>query len=148
MKKMLLACLLFGTVFLTACGNDNVVKGRKELVCSQKVSVVDIDMIADFNDDKIESLELKYTMDLSSYSDEQISAISGQNMCSSVKSAMSDYTDAFTNCKQNIENKILVITADFDINKMGGADITSKTNIEDAKKAFESQNYTCVLNDK
>ena len=103
-------------------------------------------MIANFSDEVLTYLGLKYQMDLSGYSDIQINAIKAQDMCSTVKQSMAAYTDAFTNCKQGIENKNLVITADFDLDKLISGDIKKEAKIEDIKASLEKQNYVCSIN--
>ena len=108
---------------------------------------INVDMIADFKGDNLEALGLKYTMDLSEYNDEQIKAVSDQDMCASVKASMSasGLGEAFTNCKQGVNNKILEITADFDLDKMVGDDLSKETNVEEATKELEKQGYTCKV---
>lgn len=143
MKKYLfvigLACLLV----LTGCGK----KEEKRLICTQKVLTVNVDMIADFKEDSLDYLGLKYTMDLSEYNDEQIDAVAKQDMCTSVKASMSasGLGEAFTNCKQGVNNKMLEITADFDLDKMVGDDLSRKTSVEEAIKELEKQGYTCKV---
>lgn len=144
MKKILLFSLLFIALFITGCGSD--VGAGKKLVCNQKVQTVDVDMIADFNGDELTYLGLKYEMDLSDYTDYQIELIGSQDMCSTVKTSMAAYTNSFTNCKQKVENKILIITADFDLDKLISGDIKKEAKIEDVKTALEKQNYKCTIN--
>ena len=162
MKKILLFSTIFMALLLTGCGKektdgnnpldiggiptDNIVVKEEKLVCSQKVQTVDVDMIADFKGDELTYLGLKYEMDLSEYNDAQIKAVGAQNMCDSVKKAMSSYTESFTNCKQSIENKILIITADFDLDKLISGDIKKEAKIEDIKASLEKQNYVCSIN--
>ena len=143
MKKYLLVIGLSCLLVLTGCGK----KDEKRLVCSQKVLTVNVDMIADFKGDNLEALGLKYTMDLSEYNDAQIKAVSDQDMCASVKASMSasGLGEAFTNCKQGVNNKILEITADFDLDKMVGDDLSKETNVEEATKELEKQGYTCKV---
>ena len=158
MKKILLFSMLLLAIVLTGCGsntnnqnsggNDEPVLAGKRLVCSQKVQTVDVNMIADFKENELTYLGLKYEMDLSGYTDVQIKAIGEQDMCSTVKKSMSSYTDAFTNCKQKLENKTLLITADFDLDKLVGADISKNTSIDVAKASLEKQNYSCTISDK
>lgn len=143
MKKYLLVVALVSLLILTGCD-----KTEKRLICSQKVlNTVDVDMIADFKGDKLDYLGLKYSMDLSEYGDAQIEAISNQDMCASVKTSMtsSGLGDAFTNCKQGINYKILEITADFDLDKMDDADMSRETSIEEAIESLEKQGYTCKV---
>jgi len=137
MKKIGLFSLLFICLLLVGCSST------KRVVCNQKVSVIDVDMIMDFKDDVISYMGLKYTMDLSSYSDEQINLIKEQNICDTVKQSMSAYADAFTNCKQNIDNKKLLVTADFDIDKIPGSAEGKKESMDQAIKELEAQGYTC-----
>ena len=162
MKKVLLFSAICIAMLLTGCskdGNNNPLddnglfngitgKNEKRLVCNQKVQTVDVDMYADFSGDELTYLGLKYEMDLSSYTDAQIDLIKKQDMCSTVKQSMSNYTNAFTNCKQGIENKILVITADFDLDKLVTGDIKKEAKIEDVKAGLEKQNYSCTINNK
>ena len=143
MKKYLFVIGLSCLLVLTGCGK----KEEKRLICSQKVLTVNVDMIADFKGDNLEALGLKYTMDLSEYNDAQIKAVSDQDMCASVKASMSasGLGEAFTNCKQGVNNKILEITADFDLDKMVGDDLSKETNVEEATKELEKQGYTCKV---
>ena len=127
MRRVLLVSILLIALFVTGCGNSN------EVVCTQSVSGVKIDMIMSFKEDKLDTMGLKYSMNLEDYSDEQIKQIGEQNLCSSVKNAMKTYVDAFKNCKQNIDNKNLVITADFDIDKLPGSEKGKRDSKEDAK---------------
>ena len=139
MKKLyFFSALLIVTLLVTGCGSS------KRIVCSQKVSIVDVDMIIDYENDKLSAMGLKYTMDLSDYNDEQINQVTSQNLCSSVQAAMSTYSDAFTNCKQNMEGKTLVITADFILEKLPGYQKGVDEKMEDAIKGLEAQGYKCT----
>lgn len=165
MKKILLFSTLFVALLLTGCGNDsgntNGLNGivttptptvapstSKRLLCEQKVQTVDVDMIADFEKDELTYLGLKYEMDLSGYTDVQINAIRAQDMCGTVKASMQGYTNAFTNCKQSVVNKTLLITADFDLDKLIESNLSRKTSIELAKAELEKQNYSCTISNK
>ena len=158
MKKGLLLGMLISLLLITGCGKDDdnkngnginnldIIVKEERLVCTQKVQTIDVNMIADFKQDELTYLGLKYEMDLSEYNDAQIAAIGAQDMCSTVKASMSTYTDAFTNCKQSVVNKVLVITADFDLNKLITGDIKREAKIEDVKAGLEKQNYVCTIN--
>ena len=149
-KVVLLFSILFITILLTGCGNEgeSVIDNGTRLLCNQKVQTVDVEMIADFKGNELTYLGLQYEMDLSSYNDTQVKVIKAQDMCSIVKNSMSEYTNAFTNCKQNIENKKLLITADFDLDKLIGSELSRETNIEAAKTGLEKQGYTCTTTKK
>ena len=142
MKKYLLIGVLLVTLLLTGCGSSNT----KRLLCDQKVQTVDVEMIADFDGDELSYLGLKYEMDLTSYTDAQVEMIGKQDMCSTVKASMSSYTNSFTNCKQSVINKVLVITADFDLDKLIAGDIRREAKIEDVKRSLETQSYVCEIN--
>ncbi len=163
MKRVLLFGMLFLVLFLTGCDNENGIINDlkdaeatptvapvliKRMICKQKVQTVDVDMIADFKEEELTYLGLKYEMDLSNYTDAQIKAIKEQDMCSIVQKTMSGYTDAFTNCNQGVVDKKLLITADFDLDKLVGADISKKTSIEEAKNELEKQKYSCTVSNK
>ena len=152
MKKVLLLGVLLVSVFLTGCdGIKDIIPGgkdSKELVCSQKVQTVEVIMISDFEGDVMKYFGLKYDMDLSAYNAAQINLIKDQDMCGVVEKSMASYTNSLTNCKQKIENKKLIITADFDLNKLMSSDIKKEANINEVKKALEKQNYSCVVQDK
>ena len=157
MKKIFLYSTLLIALFLTGCGNSSDLENKnlpdtstnvKRLVCIQKVQTVDVDMIADFNDEELTYLGLKYEMDLSSYTSAQIDLIKKQDMCNTVKQSMSTYANSFTNCKQDVVDKKLLITADFDLDKLVGSDLSRKTSIETAKKELEKQNYSCTITNK
>ena len=154
MRKVLLFSLLF-VALLTGCSNNEAegnplnggIKGNvQRLVCSQKVQTVDVNMIGDFKGDELTYLGLKYTMDLSAYNDAQINAIKAQDMCGTVKASMSTYSSSFTNCKQSVENKNLIITADFDLEKLMTGEIKKEAKLADVKKSLEQQNYSCTIN--
>jgi hypothetical protein len=84
---------------------------------------------------------MKYSMDLSKYSDTMINAIGKQDYCSTVQKAMSQYT--LVDCKQSIEDKKMVVTSGIDISKMSSKDLTGSP--EATKTALEKQGYTCTI---
>ena len=141
MKKILLSgVILCGTVLLlTGCAFG----GSKTLSCDQTTSGVDINITSKFQGNKIKEMDLKYGMDLSSYSDAQIKAIEGQDFCKLVKGALTGMDKAFGNCKQSIKNKQLSVTASLEVSKLEGFDISEKSSFADVKKALESTNFKC-----
>ena len=137
MKKILSLALVLGAVLcLAGCGNK-----PSTLECSQKVSTVDVTLTTNFTGNKVDSMSMKYSMDLSKYSDTLISTIGKQDYCSTVQRAMSQYT--LVDCKQSIENKVMVVTSGIDISKMNSADLTGSPAA--TKAALEKQGYTCTL---
>ena len=137
MKKVLSLVLVLGAVFcLAGCGNKASV-----LVCSQKVSIVDVSLTTNFTGNTVSSMSMKYVMDLSNYSDTLINTVSSQDYCKTVQNAMSQYT--LVDCKQALEGKSMVITSGIDITKMSKADLTGSPSA--TKEALEQQGYTCTL---
>lgn len=138
MKKVLLFSTLIALLLIvTGCSNS------KRVICNQKVSVVDVDMLLDFDNDVLSGMGLKYTMDLSSGTDEQIKEFESQNLCSTVQESMGTYKDAFTNCKQSLNGKKLEITADFILEKLPGYSKDKKETMEESIKQLEDQGYKC-----
>ena len=82
-SKILLGIgIAFLLVVTVGCSKDS------KLVCTQKTSGVDIVFNIGFKGNTIEDMDFSYDMDLSNYSDLQISAIEKQDFCSSVKSTI------------------------------------------------------------
>ena len=137
MKKVLSLVLVIGAVLcLAGCGNK-----PSTLDCSMKVSTVDVNLVTNFTGNKVTNMNMKYSMDLSKYSDTMVSAIAKQDYCSTVQKAMSQYT--LVDCKQSVENKIMVVTSGIDISKMSKADLTGSPAA--TKEALEKQGYSCTL---
>jgi len=137
MKKILSLVLVLGAVLcLAGCGNKPAT-----LTCTQKVSTVDVELVSNFVGNKINAMSMKYEMDLSKYSDTMITSIGKQDFCSTVKRAMSQFT--LVDCKQSIENKIMVVTSGIDVSKISSKDLTGSPAA--TKKALEQQGYTCTL---
>ena len=123
----------------TACGSKTTVK------CTTNSSGIDVNLNIGFDGNKIEKMDLQYFMDLSSYSDSEISLIKNQEFCSGIKTSMSDFKDAITDCKQNIEDKKLTVNANFDVNKIAASTLEKMQSPEDAKKDLESSGYKCEI---
>ena len=137
MKKILSLALVLGAVLcLAGCGNK-----PSTLDCSMKVSTVDVNLVTNFTGNKVTNMNMKYAMDLSNYSDTVVAAIGKQDYCSTVQKAMSQYT--LVDCKQSVENKIMVVTSGIDISKMSKADLTGSPAA--TKEALEKQGYSCTL---
>ena len=145
MKKVAFLGILIITLFLTGCGNN--VKTQK-LICNQKKKTIDVNMIADFTDGEITYFGLEYSMDLSGISDSQIDLVNKKDMCQVVKTSISQYTDAFKNCKQAKENKTIKVTADFDLEKIINTDSKEKATMAALKEKIEKEDFSCVIEDK
>ena len=137
MKKILSLVAILGVVFcLTGCGNK-----PSTLVCTQKISSVNVELTSNFIGKEIKSMALKYNMDLSSYSDTYLKAIEKQDFCSSVQKAMTQFT--LIDCSQKVEDKQLLVTSGIDLGKINKSDLVGSP--EATKTALEKQGYTCTL---
>lgn len=126
-------------LLLTGCG------GKSTLKCNKNESETDVSITASFNDNKIESMNLEYLLNLSNYSDAEINTFNNQDLCSGVKAGMEDFKDTFSDCKQNIENKNIKITANFDINKIKDDKLNMIQTPDNAKKELEKSGYKCKI---
>ena len=136
MKRKLMGAALFlcGVLCLTGCGG-----GASKLTCTINQSGVDATINANFDGNKVKDMSLRYDMDLSSYSDSQISLLEKQDYCKSIKASMSQFE--LSNCKQDISGKALKVTADIDISKMSDSDLTGSPS--ETKKALEKMGFSC-----
>ena len=128
-------------VAVTGCGAG----ASKKLVCTTKVSGVDVTFIVKFEGKKVKEMDFAYDMDLSSYSDAQISAIEGQELCPTIKQSFTGYQDAFKNCKQKVESKHLKIVADLDVSKLSSDVKDTMVSPEKAKEGLEKTGFTCTI---
>lgn len=141
MKKGILLSLLLAVVVLsTGCAKKDV-----KLVCTQTASGVDVTFNVDFSGKVITNMDFAYDMDLSNYSDAQVEAIGKQDFCSRVKSSMSTFKDAFTDCKQEISSKHLNVKAELDVDKVAKSYLNKITKPENAKAELEKVGYTCTI---
>lgn len=140
MKKVLMVLTIFmGALLMTGCFGKT-----QKLNCSREEDNMKIDMNFTFKGDKATGLVLNYKLDLSAYSDIQIEAIEEQDFCSVLKSSLSEYGNAFNNCKQKVENRSLYVTTDIEIDELSEGVRNSMTSIEAAKSSMESASYTCT----
>ena len=141
MKKGILvfSVFAFSLLFLTGCNEKATLK------CTMNTNGVDTYFNVGFNGNKIENMDLKYSMDVSSYSDSQIDILKEQDLCSGLKSDMDEFKDAFANCEQKLEDKKLNITANFDVNKISTSQLSKMQTPEAAKKDLENSGYKCTI---
>ncbi len=137
---ILSVCLCAVLLLVTGCGRE------RTLVCTQTASGVDITFNVGFKGNTIKTMDFSYDMDLTSYNDAQIEAIGKQDLCTTVKNSMAQYKDAFTDCKQNIENKHLRLSSRFDVDKIAKNQLDKMTSPEKAKEDLETQGYSCTIN--
>ena len=143
MKKGKIAAMAIAAMALvtvTGCGGAS-----KTVTCSTKISCVDMSFTIKYSGNKVKNMGLAYDLDLSSYSDAQISTFEKQDLCPSIKSSFSQYSDGFGNCKQSVKDKHLNVTADINVSKLSKADKDGMASPAKAKEYFEKQGLTCTI---
>ena len=144
MKKVLLFSTLLIAIVLTGCSSKDV----KVLDCNQSLTASgytqDINVHAEYEGDNIVYYSLRYDMDLSSVSESELSQFNNQDLCALVKANMSAHSNAITNCKHKIENKHLILTADYDLDILL-SEATKKVTIDELKVQLENQRYSCII---
>lgn len=116
-----------------------------KLVCTQTASGVDITFNIGFKGSTIKTMDFGYDMDLSKYSDAQISSVEKQDFCNIVKKSMSEYKDAFTDCQQKVVSKHLKVDSVLDVNKIAKNMLDKMGTPEATKKELEKQGYKCTI---
>lgn len=126
--------------FISGCGKKSTLK------CTQSTNGVDIVFNVGFDGNTISSMDFSYDMDLSSYPEESLSYIDKQDWCSLVKDSMSEYKNAFTNCKHERNDKALHVSATLDVDKIAKNVLSKMSTPKATKKGLEEQGYKCNIN--
>ena len=137
MKKNI---LLFLMIILITSGCSN-----KKLVCKRNMNNSSFEYSMEFKDDSIKTMNLYYDMDLTSYSNRQISMVEKQDFCSKLKDNMKSFKDAFNNCKQEIIDEHLRVTANIDVSKISKTTLEKISTSDKTKSLMEKQNYKCSV---
>ena len=144
MKKGRIAALAVAAMALvtvTGCGAG----ASKVVTCSAKISGVDMTFSIKYSGNKVKDFSLAYDLDLSSYTDSQIATFEKQDLCPSIKSSFSQYSNGFGNCKQSVKDKHLNVTATIETSKLSKADKDGMASPTKAKEYFEKQGLTCTV---
>ena len=143
MKKVCLILVAVMMMFLVSgCGKTQV------LTCVQTPEGTVAKFEMTFKGDVVKKMHYDYDTDLSDtekYTDQIIEAFKKQDFCSMTKENLSTYKEAFGDCKQEIKDRHLILSADFDSAKVVGSDSAKKVTIETAKAEFEAQGFTCTI---
>ena len=140
MKKICLAAaVVLFTLLLAGCGK------KQTLSCSQAPEGVEVVFNVDFKGNVVTGMDFHYNVDLSGYTDEQIESIGKQDFCVTVKESMSNYKEAFTDCKSSIADKHLKVDSILDVDKVATDEKDKMTSIDAAKTELEKQGYACVI---
>ena len=137
MKKNI---LLFLMIILITSGCSN-----KKLVCKRNMNNSSFEYSIEFKDDSIKIMNLYYDMDLTNYSNRQISMVEKQDFCSKLKDNMKSFKDAFNNCKQEIIDEHLRVTANIDVSKISKTTLEKISTSDKTKSLMEKQNYKCSV---
>ena len=137
MRKVVLFGVLVIALFMTGCSK------KKELVCSQSMTNVDIKMILGYEDDKLSSMEFREVVNLSTYSDNDIDKLRSQDLCSLAKQSVGQMAEAFINCKQKISGKELILTGEFELEKIPNSEVGINKSMDEAKEYFEQKGLKC-----
>ena len=125
MKKIILIMFLVITPFLLAgCGKKEEKKpsNMKEVTCNAEISGMDsvIKFQYDTKENAIKEASVKYTMDLSVYTDDQLKVLKETDLCASYVS------EQFGECKSKLENKKLELDVALNIEPMIETEFNSK----------------------
>ena len=116
-----------------------------KLVCKQSVSGVELTYNIGFKENTVETMDFRYDMDLSKYSDKQIEAIEKKDFCEEVKGSINEYKNAFENCNQKVEDKHLLVISDLNVDKIAEDEKDKMGSPEKTKKELEKQGYECTI---
>lgn len=144
MKKVgIVFSFLVGVMVLTGCAKKDA-----KVVCTQTASGVDIKFNVDIKANVINNMDLRYDMDISKYSDFQINAIKKVDFCKNVKNSVPMFKKSFSNCKQDVQDKKLSVTADIDVNKLTDSSFSKNSSPEEVKSSLEKSGYKCTIEEK
>ena len=140
-KRIFGVILLCALLLLTGCGKEQTLR------CKATESGVDIGYNVTFKGAVITKMDLSYDMPLTAYSEAQIEQLKGQDFCEVVKSSMTQYADAFSNCTQNIKDKHLLVHTDLIVGKVAKNELSKLSSIKKSKEGLEEIGYTCTIED-
>ena len=130
--------LLLIPIVLTGCGN------KKVLTCIQEESVSSLEYKFEFKQDKLKKFKIKAQFDFSDVNEVQFESSSKQDYCESFNKS---FDNALTNCKQNVEGRLITVSSDVDLNKFSsklGGNI-DEVKIEDTKKKKKKEGFKCKI---
>ena len=143
MKKriMIFSVIIFIVLLTTACDRNTTLK------CTVSTDEYDLNLIYGFDGRILKTMGLQYIIDVSAYSDKEIKLLEQQDYCNYIKlhENFIEFSEAFEKCEQKLDNKKIVIDADFDINKVPSEELSKMQSYHDAKKELESSGYKCTL---
>ena len=142
MKRSKLSMVVVAGSFIllaTGCAGKNT-----KLVCTQSQSGVDMTFDVNFKGNVVDTMDIKYEMDLSKYTDKQVEAVGKQDFCTKVKSVMGQYKDGFEDCKQSIENKKLTVSSNINVDKIASSTRDKIGSPDATKKEIEQSGFKCT----
>ena len=139
MRKMLIGVSLIALTLTTGCFASK----EKNLVCTTNVSGIKIEFNIKFKGNIVKNMDFSYDMDLSSYSESQIDLVKAKDFCPTIKQSMPDYSFAFKDCNQKLENKHLIVASEIDVDKIANSTKDKMGSPTKTKEALEKTGYSC-----
>ena len=138
-NKLLLGACVMVLLLSTGCGK------KQTVACKIESDGMYVGLNVNYKGDKVDSMDMKYEIDLSDATDAEIKAMEKEDLCKGLKEDMDELKDGFKNCKQKIEKKKLTVTADVDVDKIAKSEKEKIEKPEDAKKDLEKSGYKCTI---
>ena len=126
-------------ILLTGCGNKQI------LECDTESNNLSSNIVFNYSNDKIKSIDLKYIYNLEKYEVKDIELFKKENYCNIVNDSSDIFKDAIKNCNQNINNSELVVNAQIDISKIDKNKFDKDSNINSVKDSFEKSGANCKI---
>ena len=131
MKKFVIYFIvIINVIFMSGCGKT------KKLECTQSNDIMSTKTQTVFKNDKIKSMTVVYSYDISNYSSENKEELKKQDLCDTLDKSENDYKGKFLNCKQDYRNNSIVVIADIDVKK-------EVNSYEQLKKELEVAGAKC-----
>lgn len=141
MKKIFMLVAILCLILITSgC------KKKTLLYCSTDTNNAKLEYNIVFKDDYIDSMKLSYIMDISKFTDNQKVALAKENYCKLLKKSMVQYDEAFSNCKQDINNdNMFVVNIDLEVEKIEKNLLSKMVSVDKTKEVLENGGYKCEI---
>ena len=138
-NKLLIGVCAMVLLLSTGCGK------KQTVACKIESDGMFVGLNVNYKGDDVDSMDMKYEIDLSSLSDSEVKAYEKEDLCKALKSDMDELKGGFKNCKQKVEKKKLTVTADIDVKKISKDELKKVEKPETAKKDLEKSGYKCTI---
>lgn len=131
--------ILLFLLFLTGCGK------KQKLECIIDSNELTTEIVFNYNNNKINSIYLKYIYNLEKYDDKNMESFEKQNYCTIVDESSDIFKGAIKKCSQDINNKTLSVDAEININKINSNSFNKDSSINNVKNNFEQSGAFCEI---